>query len=143
MRKYLKFYPAYFIVCILLMMLEVYIAIYVHDQWIRPIVGDMLVVIVIYCLLRSFIHWKTKRLPIYVFLFAAFVEILQYFHLVEILGVEHITFLRILLGTTFDIADICAYAFGCICLLVWEYGELRKNDINTFSKEYLQSQVSH
>lgn len=125
--KQRKFHPGYFSVCILLTILEVYIAIYVHDQWIRPIVGDMLVVIVIYCLLRSFIQWKTKLLPIYVFLFATFVEVLQYFRLVEILGVEHITFLRILLGTTFDFADIGAYALGCICLLIWEYMEQGKS----------------
>lgn len=114
MRIEKKFHLGYFTSFILLTILEVYIAIYVHDAWIRPIVGDMLVVIVIYCFLRSFIHWKTKLLPIYVFLFAAFVEVLQYFHIVEILGVEHITFLRILLGTTFDLADIGAYALGCI-----------------------------
>lgn len=127
MRIEKKFHLGYFTSFILLTMLEVYIAIYVHDAWIRPIVGDMLVVIVIYCFLRSFIHLKTKLLPINVFLFAAFVEVLQYFHIVEILGVAHITFLRILLGTTFDFADIGAYALGCICLLIWEYMEQRKS----------------
>ena len=53
------------------------------------------------------------RLPFYVFLFACFVEVLQYFQLVETLGITNRA-LRIILGSTFDWKDIVCYGAGCI-----------------------------
>jgi hypothetical protein len=44
-------------------------------------------------------------MPFYVFLFACFVEVLQYFQLVETLGITNRA-ARIILGSTFDWADI-------------------------------------
>ena len=68
-----------------LLMIEVLIAVYVHDDLIRPYVGDMLVVIVVYCFVRIFMPVKCRILPLYVFLFAVGIEILQYFQLVQLL----------------------------------------------------------
>lgn len=93
------------------------IALFVHDRIVRPYIGDMLVVVVIYTFLRIWIPDSVRMLPFYVFLFATVVEILQYFNLVELLGVQDNVFLRILLGTSFDVKDILCYAAGCI--LIW------------------------
>ena len=95
---------------------EVVIACYVHDRFIRPYVGDVLVVVVVYCFVRIWVPQGVRLLPLYVFLFAAGVEVLQYFHLVELLGVGNNTFLFFFLGSVFDLKDILCYGIGCVFL---------------------------
>lgn len=104
---------------LIMLFIEVIIALYVHDAFIRPYVGDMLVVVLVYFFVRIIKPEGIKHLPLYVFIFAAGVEILQYFQLVRLLGLESNTFLRIILGSIFDIKDIAAYGAGC--LLLWAY----------------------
>jgi hypothetical protein len=111
----------YTIIFVLLLFIEVLIALYVHDSFIRPYVGDMLVVIVLYCFIRIFIPDKFILLPLYIFIFAAGVEVLQYFNLVQILGLENNTFLRVLMGSVFDMKDIGCYGVGCVILGTIEF----------------------
>ena len=110
----------YALLTIIFLLIEILIALFVRDRFIRPYVGDMLVVVVIYTFLRIWIPNKIKLLPLYVFLFAAGVEVLQYFEIVKILGVEDNTFLRILLGSTFDPKDIVCYGVGCFGIFLVE-----------------------
>lgn len=78
----------YDIAFIILLFIEVLIALFVHDKFIRPYVGDALVVIVLYCAVRVIISKKFRMLSLYIFIFAAGVEFLQYFHLVQVLSLE-------------------------------------------------------
>lgn len=110
----------YALLTIIFLLIEILIALFVRDRFIRPYVGDMLVVVVIYTFLRIWIPNKIKLLPLYVFLFAAGVEVLQYFEIVKILGVEDNTFLRILIGSTFDMKDIVCYGVGCFGIFLVE-----------------------
>lgn len=110
-----------------LIFIEVLIALFVHDSFIRPYVGDVLVVIVLYCLVRIFIPKKFHILPLVVFVVACMVEILQLFRLTEVLGVSDNRFLSILIGSTFDIKDIACYAVGCLILGVYEFVQYKKN----------------
>ena len=110
----------YAIVFVLLLFVEVMIALYVHDTFVRPYVGDMLVVILVYSFTRIFIPERCRLLPLYVFLFAAGVEVLQYFKLIQVLGLENNRFLRVVLGSVFDIKDIVCYGVGSILLEVYE-----------------------
>ena len=64
--------------------IEVLIALFIRDNFIRPYVGDMLVTVVICLFLRGFTPLKTKLLPLLVFVFAAAVEIGQYFDFVAL-----------------------------------------------------------
>lgn len=105
---------------IVLFAVEVYIAMFVHDEIIRPFIGDVLVVGVLYFFIRSFIIKKIRYLTIYVFLFACFIEICQYFNLVSILHMENIKVAKIILGSTFDLNDIFCYLVGTIILLAFE-----------------------
>ncbi len=107
----------YIILTIILLAVEVLIALFVHDQFVRPYIGDVLVVVVIYAFVRIWIPESVRLLPLYVFLFAAGVEILQYFNIVELLGVQDNVFLRTIIGTSFDVKDILCYAAGCV--LIW------------------------
>lgn len=106
----------YGIAAFILLITEVYIALFVHDAFIRPYLGDVLVVVVVYMFVRIFIPEKKFLLPLYVFLFAVGVEALQYFRIVEWLGLEEYKFFRVLLGSVFDLKDILCYAAGCIIL---------------------------
>ena len=111
----------YLIATIILLVIEVLIALYVHDNFVRPYVGDMLVVIVVYTFVRIFIPEKIRLLPLFVFIFAVAVEILQWFHIVDILGLADSRFFSILIGGVFDVKDIFCYGVGCILLGGYEY----------------------
>lgn len=105
-----------FILFMIFLAIEVLIALYVHDDFVRPYLGDVLVVVVLYFFVRIWIPEKYRWLPGVIFVFAAAVEVLQYFRLVEILGVENNVFLRTILGSTFDFKDIVCYGVGCLLL---------------------------
>jgi len=111
----------YLVIFLVLVAVEVLIALFVHDSFVRPYVGDVIVVAVIYCFLRIFIPNKIKLMPFYVFLFAAAVEVLQYYDYVTVLGLGDSKFFRILLGTSFSYADIICYAVGGVICIGAEY----------------------
>ena len=93
---------------------EILIALFVNDNFVRPYVGDMLVTVLICSFFRVFISKGAKLLPVYVFLFAAAVEVCQYFDIVKLFGLEGNRFFSVLLGRTFSFPDILCYAAGCI-----------------------------
>lgn len=115
----MKLQYKYLGVFLVLLMIEIYIGIFVHDNIIRPFVGDALIVGVIYFFIRSFIK-KLRFLPMYVFLFACLIEIGQYFNLVSILHMENFKLARIIIGSTFDLKDIFSYFIGTIFIYVYE-----------------------
>lgn len=111
----------YTICFLILLVIEVLIALFVHDRFVRPYLGDILVVVVIYFFIRIIFPEKLKLLPLYIFIFASLIEILQYFDIVTMLGLENNKFFRVLIGSTFDIKDILCYGVGCILIAVIEY----------------------
>ncbi|WP_310485117.1 DUF2809 domain-containing protein [Chamaesiphon sp. VAR_48_metabat_403] len=100
-----------------LFLVEVFIAVFINDSFIRPFIGDVLVVILIYCLVRTF--WKTRyhTAALSVLAFACTIEILQYFKLVNFLGLEKYKIIAIAIGSTFDWKDIIAYILGTMTVL--------------------------
>ena len=110
----------YAFAAILLFLTEVLIALFIHDNFVRPYIGDVIVVILIYCMIRIVIPEKMTLLPFYVFLFACFTEFMQYLHIVELLGMQEHAFFRILIGMVFDWSDILSYGIGCILLGIYE-----------------------
>jgi len=116
----LRFQKKYFVWAILLFVTEVLIAAYLNDRIIRPYVGDFLVVILIYCFVKSFLDIPTFPLAISVLAFAFFIEILQYFNLVKLLGLEGSKIARIVLGSSFEWIDLIAYTAGVIFILFVE-----------------------
>lgn len=106
-------------VFLVLFIIEIYIGVFVHDNIIRPFVGDALIVGVIYFFIRSFIK-KVRFLAVYVFLFACTIEVGQYFNLVSILHIQNFKLARIILGATFDFKDIFSYLIGTIFIYVYE-----------------------
>ena len=118
----------YLIIFILLIVVETLIALYVHDDFIRPYIGDIIVVIVLYSFVRIFIPEKCRLLPLYIFIFSVAVEIMQYFKIINILGLQNNSFARVIIGSVFDLKDIACYGIGCLILALYEI--LRKNKHN-------------
>ena len=77
-----------------LFVVETLIALFVRDAFIRPYMGDVLVVILIYCFVRMFITRPLRWLPLWIFLFACCIETLQYLQLVTLLGLQNCTLAR-------------------------------------------------
>ena len=119
---------AYLLATVLIFLLELFIALFVRDVFIRPYVGDMLVVVLVYTFLRIVFPERPRLLPLYVFLFAAGVETLQGMRIVELLGLQDNRFFSVLIGTTFDWKDIVCYGVGCVMLGLWEVWLWRKTD---------------
>lgn len=108
----------YIVLTIILLVIEVLIALFVQDRFIRPYVGDVLVIMVLYTLVRTFVPEGIKVLPLYLFGFAALVELAQYFRIVERVGLENNRFFSVLIGSVFDIKDIVCYAVGTVLIII-------------------------
>lgn len=93
--------------------IELLIALFVHDKFLRPYVGDILVVVLLYTFVRIFIPDRVRLLPLYIFLFATGVEVLQFFRIVEVLGLSDNRVLSVVIGSVFDGKDIVCYGVGC------------------------------
>ena len=118
----------YFITFLFLLLTEILIALFVKDRFIRPYIGDVLVIILICAFLRIFFPEKPKFLPLYATVFGITVEFLPYFDFAAFLGAESNRFISILLGRTFDIKDIFCYAAGGILFFTAELITRRKNN---------------
>jgi hypothetical protein len=107
----------YTLLFVAILAIEIFSALEVHDQLVRPFIGDVLVVILIYCFVRALFAVPTIPTLIGVFAFACAIEVSQYFELVKRLHIEHNPVLRVALGTHFDPLDFVAYAVGS--LITW------------------------
>ena len=117
MKKQRIVYAAIFA---LLLLVEIGIALFVHDRFIRPYFGDVLVTVLLCCLCRVVIPKGMPLLPVYVFLFTVFVELTQYFDLVGLLGWEDNTLMATIMGRSFSLWDIVCYGAGCLAFWLGE-----------------------
>jgi len=110
----------YFIIAALLFLIEVLIAVYVNDRIIRPYVGDFIVVIFLYCLVRAFLNAAVLKVALGVLLFAYLVELLQYFDFIETIGLRSSKLANVVLGNHFEWIDIVAYTLGIVLVIMVE-----------------------
>jgi hypothetical protein len=123
-----RFNRTYGALALLLLITEILIAVYVHDTIIRPYIGDLLVVILIYCCMRCFTRIPVIPAAAVTLAFAVCIETLQYFHIVEVLGLSGSRFASTIIGTSFAWMDIIAYVAGIAVLLVMEWIISRKKE---------------
>ena len=92
----------------LLLVLEIYLGTFVNDQFIRPYAGNFLVTIFLYYLVRSF--WPPPVGPALagVLVLSYLIEISQYYHLVERIGLRHLRMAYLVLGSVFTWFDMLA-----------------------------------
>lgn len=122
-----RFQTSSFCVFLFIFVLEVLIALFVHDSIIRPFGGDLLVVILIYYFVKSFLHIDYRYLTIVVLTFAYMVEIGQYFNLVDALGLRDNRIMRIVIGSSFSWGDLVAYTLGAMTCYLVEFRRVKNH----------------
>lgn len=115
MRFYFSF--KYLFLTLIFLAVEIFIALFVNDDFVRPFVGDVLVVILIYCFLRIFLDFRYWKIAFGVLILAFTIEILQYFDYVKMLGLENNRILSAALGRTFAVEDFAAYFAGFLLII--------------------------
>jgi len=121
----LKFNRNYFKYFIALLIIETSIAIFISEGFIRSTFGDFLVVILVYCFVKSFLNKKSLPVAIGVLLFTFLIEFLQLFDILNLLRIENNKIVKTILGSSFHISDLIAYTLGTISILMVEYMFLR------------------
>ena len=121
-----RFQKIYFLLFLLLLWFEVLIALFVHDQFVRPYLGDFLVVLLLYCFTRSFLQVRVITAIMMVLLFSYAVETAQYFTVINHLGLEENVFAKTVIGSSFDWQDILAYTLGSLFIYLVEQIRLEK-----------------
>jgi hypothetical protein len=119
----------------LLMALVVFIAeilvatVFSQVRFVRSFLSDFLVVILLYHFVKAFRPVSPLPLAIAVFLFSCLVEVSQYFHLADALGLPRGSLTSILLGTSFSWIDILMYFLGCLTSLGLDVFFLRQEEL--------------
>lgn len=123
--KQLRFSLPFLAASVVLFATELLIALFAKG-FVRHYVGDVLVVILLYCAVRTFYKGAPKRLPLYLFLFATLVEVAQACRLTELLSMREGSALTIAIGTSFDWVDIGCYALGAVLCFLHTYGCMKR-----------------
>jgi Protein of unknown function (DUF2809) len=115
----LTFTLKYFLFSIFLFLTEVLIATVLKNIFfVRAYLGDVIVVILLYTLVKSFVIVKNDRKLIFgIFIFSCIVEWAQYFNIADKLGFQPGSIMYIIVGNSFSWVDIACYAAGCLLLL--------------------------
>ena len=103
----------YIIIFIIIFVVETLIALFVHDDFVRPYIGDVIVMWAVYCLAQIILGGKygSYKVAVGSLIFAFMVEILQKFHIADVLSVEN-PILRTVIGTSYAAADLLCYLAG-------------------------------
>ena len=108
----------YFWIFLGLLLLEIGIALFVHDDFSRPYVGDVLVTVLLCCLSRAVFPKLHPALPVFGVSLAA--ELWQWLGMTKRLGLDG-TVLGVVLGATADWRDVVCYGIGCLLFATAEY----------------------
>lgn len=123
----LTFNKKFFLLTVVVFIIELLIALYVRDSFVRPYVGDFLVVILIYCAVRTVLKASVWKVALGVLLFSYLVEILQYFQIVNKLGLQNNVIAKTVIGYGFEWVDFIAYTLGIFTVLVLESIKVSKH----------------
>ena len=108
----------YLIISCIILVIEIIKALFVNDQFIRPIFGDYLASILVFYLLATFLKTDLNKIAILSLLISYIIEFLQYIHILELLHLDKIKILNILLGNSFSWTDILAYTIGILTVVL-------------------------
>ena len=105
---------------LILLAVEVFIALFVHDAFVRPYGGDILVTVWLCCVLRAVVPGRIPYLPLRVFLFSAAVEGMQAMGIAAWIPASW-TVLRVIVGSVFSVWDLVCYTVGCLLFFFAEH----------------------
>ncbi|MUP46476.1 DUF2809 domain-containing protein [Gramella sp. BOM4] len=112
---------------LILFVIEILIAIYVQDDFIRPYLGDFLVVILIYCFLMGISRMSVMKALISVLLFSFIIEFFQLINIVKVLEYQLPELFFIILGSSFSVWDLLAYSLGLFTCFLLEFAQSRSS----------------
>lgn len=116
----LTFRPGYAIATVLVFLIEVLIALYVRDSFVRPYGGDILAVVFVYLGFRAITTMGVGTAAFAAFGVAFLVEIAQALNIITLIGLADNQIARVVLGTSFAWGDIAAYLAGFALILMGE-----------------------
>lgn len=117
----------------ILLVVEILIAKFVTDDFIRPYLGDFLVVILIYCFLMAISRIPVIKGLILVLFFSFAVEFFQLINIVKVMQYQPPNVVMIVLGSSFSPWDLLAYSLGILSCFALEYFRFYKTGISTKS----------
>lgn len=115
-----RFHRGYALLTLLVFAIEVLIALYVRDRFVRPYLGDTLAVILVYLGLRAVLRIGVIPAAAAAFAIAVMVELGQLIGIVSLLGLSDNAIASTVLGTGFEAWDFVAYAAGAIIAVLAE-----------------------
>jgi hypothetical protein len=110
----------YAVAAVALFAIEVLIALFAHDAFVRPLVGDALAVVFVYAIFRALLKLEVRGATVAALAVAFVIEALQGLRLVDRLGIDPRGVVGIVLGSTFDWRDLGAYTVGAVGVLAVE-----------------------
>jgi hypothetical protein len=111
----------YAIATVGLLLIEILIAAFVHDRFVRPHLGDTLAVILAYAGFRAVFGLRTVPAIFAAAALAVAIEFGQKWGLLHVLGLSGNRIARIVLGSGFDPYDFLAYAAGIVIVVAFEW----------------------
>jgi len=106
--------------------IEVAIAVFISNGFIRSTFGDFLVVMLIYCFVKTIFNGNPLKVAICVLIFAFLIEFLQLIQILKSLNLEQNKIIATVLGNTFQISDLVSYSLGTITIVILE-NRFKKN----------------
>jgi hypothetical protein len=109
LKRRLRFSAPHFAWTCVVLGTELFIALTVDDDFVRPYVGDTLAVVLVYVALLSVLDVRRPHAALGALAVAWLVELGQYLHIVDRLGLADVPVARVVLGTFGDVHDLVAY----------------------------------
>lgn len=120
MRGLLIWRPGYALAALLVFLIEVGIALWVRDGFVRPYLGDVLAVVLVYLVLRALTALRVVPAALMALAVGVAVEAGQALHLLDHLGLAGNRVARVVLGSAFSIGDLFCYGAGAVLVIAGE-----------------------
>ena len=112
-----RFRTQYGIAAAVVLVIEVAIALFAHDDVLMPYIGGSLAIVGVYCLMRMFVPTGHKYLPFWALLVGVAVEIMRAIAYIGPFFVAPFLY-TVLLGSVLNYTNLVFYVFGAIPCLV-------------------------
>jgi len=110
----------YALAALIIFAIEIVIALFVRDAFIRPYIGDVLAIALVYTALRAATPLSLHSALGITLAIAVAIEIAQAVRVLDALGLGGNEAARIIFGGSFDWLDLLAYAVGGIVIVLVE-----------------------
>lgn len=106
-------------------LIEVVIALWWRDGFVRPYLGDVLAVALVYLMLRAATRLDPLGAVGVALVVAVVIELAQLVHMLDAVGLGGNRLARVVLGGVFDLRDIVCYLTGALLALGLDTAVLR------------------